>query len=459
MPLLRGPVHPLVTVGLCTLALSCGGTGAAKPEQRSGGAAGTASSGGAGAGGTGGQGGAAGTASGGIGAAAAGGAPTGAGGAKGGASGTGAGTGGSAGVAQPGSGGAAGQSAMTLVGPPFEAARVVVPEVINLHEYSATTLQDVNGDGSLEVVSLVAAVDGMRSLHVSFQDGHGGFAEPITTPLTPSDPGYGSLLFSDVNGDGNVDALVALAPDGTVHELLGHGDGSFTDARTFLIASSTIWDAPMLAAGDLNGDGVIDLVGLSQVENAALVVLIGKGDGTFGARAAYKTGLWQGGVQVIDLTGDKRPEVVVTDGTVLIFPNKGDGRLGEPTVLESTPGGAFATTVADLNGDSRPDLVVRTGNGAEGNGLEVRLNLGTTFAAPTTYLAGLSIAALAIADLNSDGKPDLLAGTGDMNVPQSEKDGLSVLLNEGGTFGQPALYLARSVVSTVVNGLGVKEEK
>lgn len=460
MPLLRGAVRPLLTVGLCTLALSCGGgTGAAKPEQRTGGASGTAGTGGAAAGGSGGQ---PGVGGGGMGAAAAGGAPTGAGGAsRGGTSGAAgmlggggvAGTGGSAGAA-PGSGGVAGQSATTLVGPPFDAARAVVPQAINLNNYSDTTLQDVNGDGTLEVVSLVHVAGDMRSLRVSFQDGRGGFGDPITTPLTPSPQGDGSLLFSDVNGDGNVDALVAHAPDGTVHELLGHGDGSFTDTRTFLIASSTSLEAPLLAAGDMNGDGVIDLVGLSHIQtDGALVVLIGKGDGTFGTRAAYNTGLWLSGVQVTDLTGDKRPEVVVTDGDVMIFPNKGDGRLGEPTVLQSTPAGfAFATTVADLNGDSRPDLIVRTGNGVDGNGLEVRLNRGTSFAAPTPYLGELYAGALAIADLNSDGKPDLLAGTGNQNVAQTEKDGLSVLLNEGGTFGPPALYLPRSVVSTVVVG-------
>jgi hypothetical protein len=391
----------------------------------------------------------------GVGGAAMAGAPGMVAGAGAGAKGSGGAVGGSAGGAHAGTGGAAGPSGTALVGSPFEAARVVVPSAINRDNYSTTALWDVDGDGSLEVLSLAHVMGSMRSLQVSFHDGHGAFRDPITTPLDTGADGGATLLLTDVDNDGHLDAVVALAPAGRVVVLLGHGDGSFTQGREFAFTASSYLFPPTLAAGDLDGDGAVDLVGIAPGDiGAALVVLMGKGDGTFGARATYDTGVQPSAVQVTDLTDDGRPDVLVTDGALLLFRNKGDGRLDEATTVHAggTTGYPYATRIADLNGDGRPDLIVSQGNGVDGQGLAVRLNQGGTFGAPATHLDGLVVVATVIADVNGDKQPDIVAGTGTLNRQRTSNDGLSVLLNQGGTFAPPALYLSGCAISAIVAG-------
>src|SRR5262249_34004929 len=109
-------------------------------------------------------------------------------------------------------------------------------------------------------------------------------------------------------------------------------------------------------------------------------------------------------------------------GGVSVLMNKGDGTFGAPT--HYTVPGARMLTLSDLNGDGRPVLVVGTGID-----LSVLLNQGDgTFGAPTNYAVNRHFQSLAVGDLNGDGHPDIVLGNGRSNS-------VSVLLNNGnGTF-------------------------
>ena len=83
-----------------------------------------------------------------------------------------------------------------------------------------------------------------------------------------------SLVAADLNGDGKLD-LVGGVYSGGVAVLLGHGDGTFALRLIYPSGTGLLDDAFSVAVGDINGDGIPDIVSSDGS------VFIGKGDGTF----------------------------------------------------------------------------------------------------------------------------------------------------------------------------------
>src|SRR5437868_9204287 len=99
----------------------------------------------------------------------------------------------------------------------------------------------------------------------------------------------------DVDGDGQLDLLTANMgasdnPGSTVSVLLGNGDGTFQDPRTFAVGAGP----SALAVADVNGDGTPDLItantGFFDKPGNTVSVLLGKGDGTFGEQRPFTVG-------------------------------------------------------------------------------------------------------------------------------------------------------------------------
>ena len=279
----------------------------------------------------------------------------------------------------------------------------------------------------------------------------------MTLGLNPS-----SVAVTDLNGDGKPDLIVAnkgtYGHPGSVSVLLGNGDGTFQAPMNYNLGGYPV----SVAVADVNGDGRPDIIVANLIDVA---VLLGNSDGTFSARRAltlYSTGFLQpNSVAVADVNGDGRPDLVVTysgsmskPGNVSVLLGNGDGTF-QPPVSFAAGTDPRSVAVADVNGDGRPDLVVADyGVGGSGGGVSVLLGNGNgTFQPALNQMAGMYPDSVAIADVNGDGRPDLVVGNA------WDFSNVRVLLGNGnGTF-QPAqnLTMASRVTSVAiadVNGDG-----
>ena len=173
---------------------------------------------------------------------------------------------------------------------------------------------------------------------------------------------------------------------------------------------------------DINGDGKPDLV--VKYDNSNLGVELnttpaGAGTPTFATAATpFRTNVTLGGTIAADLDGDGRPDLVavnydratVNSLAVLrnLTPAGGSPAFAAPQRL-TIPGLVYDVTAADINGDGKLDLVV-----AGRNGVTVLLNTtagpgNPTFAAPVTFSVPNAATSVIAADINGDGKLDLVA--------------------------------------------------
>jgi hypothetical protein len=301
---------------------------------------------------------------------------------------------------------------------------------------ASVALADLNADGKADVV---VANSGSGAVAVLMGNGDGTFA-PRADFATGTNP-Y-SVAVADFNGDGRPDLVTAnhqtaYPYPGSVSVLLGNGDGTFgpksdiatgpdfkciavgdfdrdgvldvaiacdLDANGNGTGSSAVAvlfgvgdgrfrpgiEVPCagipgaVASGDINADGRLDLVAVASYSDSRSVasVVLGNGDGTFGAVADFPTGNSPASVAIGDLNGDGKPDLVTANSgitssstpygvwyyyTISVLPGEGDGTFGPKTdgfILGGSfdPAGSGSSptvvTLGDVNGDHTPDAII-----------------------------------------------------------------------------------------------------
>jgi len=310
-------------------------------------------------------------------------------------------------------------------------------------------LADINGDGFLD---LAAPNENLASVAVVLGNGKGQFGLAKTTNLSGTPYGPNSTVVGDFNGDGKLDLAIAETnfPTGQVAVSLGTGHGSFAAPIISPLLSQAINNQDRMLSGDFNGDGVLDLI-LIDDYSTGFQVLLGNGDGNFQTPVDTKLNTTTTPTFAIgDFNGDEKIDVVVSafsfingEEVISIYLSNGDGTLTLGVQYNEQYGGP---SVADVNRDGKPDLVF------PGNPVFVMLGNGDgTFQKAITGPIVIGQSMAIVDDFNGDGYPDIVVAT---------SNGIAFLKGYGnGTFENPvysesSVLLCCQLLAEDVNGDG-----
>lgn len=266
-----------------------------------------------------------------------------------------------------------------------------------------------------------------QSLFTNAQD------SPVSVQGGPS-----NILIGDMNNDRKLDLIVACARARSITIIEGKGNGQFGA----VLSNTTLAEPPdELAAGDLNGDGKLD-VAVASHDSYGVVLLTGDGKGGLTIAPASPVVMKVGqhphthGLSVADMNRDNKLDLLTcnnADNDISLAP--GDGRGNFSRAPQSFPVGPspYPFAVGDVNNDGWPDIVTTASATGPSRREQLPLSRALTlllsdgkgsFAPHKLPLRTGEPWFAAIADLNPDGRPDIVATHHDQSA-------LTVMIGDG----------------------------
>jgi Bacterial Ig domain/FG-GAP-like repeat len=295
-------------------------------------------------------------------------------------------------------------------------------------------IADLNGDGAPDIV---VGIDGSppvvylnNGTSNPFQGVPGVFISPPPGPNSPG-IGWGAAVVADVNADGHPDLAIAGFNTPNMIYLNNGTANPFNGVSGIAIGTQDVGYEP--AFGDVNGDGFIDMAVANSNHVPSRLYLTNGAPLTSGNYSTIQIGTDLGygqDVKIADVNGDGKPDLILTyivaeasntdpSGIAIYLNNGTSNPFNNVTPLRLLVGQSVeAIAVTDLNGDGKPDLVAVVSNAPlTQNDLFVYLNTGSASAPfngpqtlqPDTDLGGGCVS-VNVGDMNGDGLPDLLFG-------------------------------------------------
>ena len=301
-------------------------------------------------------------------------------------------------------------------------------------------------------------VTNVSNIYTLTNDGKGNF-KPVAALAGgwPKDLEYIEPFHADFNNDGFEDFAYANAT-GEVLVALSKGDGTFSTPKAVGIGTQ-VCPEYYADAKDINGDGFADLVipygsdlacGQQSSGASGYWVALGKGDGSFAKPVFTTFGTELYSATLADLNGDGVADLVLNDAPIIagygyqvsVLPGNGDGTFGNPVTVESS----YVVTnlvAADINNDGKKDLVLSAqevvgGDTTTGGIITILGNGDGTFNLPSVVTSNNWFYGLQVADMNNDGNQDIVATLYSHQGQAVDYYGMVTLLGYGnGLFSGP----------------------